>query len=137
MHSLCTLRLTWRKSLFSTDVDKAVSNSTVNHHLKIRASLGRGPVHGEGQGMNLVWEKAADRIRNTLGEVCYETWIRPLNFVGLQDRTATVEVPNRFFRDWVNDRYLDLMRESLSAEAGEPVEMKLTLGRNGVCNGNG
>src|SRR5229473_2890106 len=87
--------------------------------------------------MNLVWQKAADRIRNTLGEVCYETWIRPLNFVGLQDRTATVEAPNRFFRDWVNDRYLDLMRESLSAEAGEPVEMKLTLGRNGVSNGNG
>lgn len=87
--------------------------------------------------MNLVWQKAADRIRNTLGEVCYETWIRPLNFVGLQDRTATVEAPNRFFRDWVNDRYLDLMRESLSAEAGEPVEIKLTLGKNGVSNGNG
>jgi chromosomal replication initiator protein len=86
--------------------------------------------------MNLVWQKAADRIRNTLGEVCYETWIRPLNFVGLQDRSATVEAPNRFFRDWVNDRYLALMRESLSAEAGEPVEIKLTLGRNGVSNGH-
>ena len=77
--------------------------------------------------MNGVWQKAADNIRNTLGQVGYETWIGPLTFVGLQNRTATLEAPNRFFRDWVNDRYLELLRQSLSAEAGEAIEIKLTL----------
>src|SRR5712692_6935656 len=90
-----------------------------------------------GQGMNGVWQKAGDRIRDALGQTGYETWIGPLTFVGLQDKTATIEAPNRFFRDWVNDRYLDLIRQTISTEAGEPVEIKLTLGNDSNGNGNG
>jgi chromosomal replication initiator protein len=86
--------------------------------------------------MEGLWQKAADRMRDSLGQVGYETWIGPLNFLGMQGRTATIEAPNRFFRDWVNDRYLQLLRESLSAEAGQIVEVKLTLGlhANGVMH---
>src|SRR5713101_949459 len=93
----------------------------------------------EGERMNGVWQKAADRMRDSLGQVGYETWICPLNFLGLQDKTATIEVPNRFFRDYMTDKYLELLRQSLSAEVGEPVDIKLTLckGENGNVNGNG
>jgi chromosomal replication initiator protein len=78
--------------------------------------------------MNGLWQRAADRLRDELGQVGFETWIGPLNFVGVQGRTVTVEAPNRFFRDWVNERYLGLLRKSLSAEAGETIDVKLTLG---------
>src|SRR5690242_8276562 len=40
-----------------------------------------------------VWQKAAERIRASLGEVAYETWISPLNFNDLHGRTATIEAP--------------------------------------------
>ena len=90
--------------------------------------------------MNGVWQRAADHIRESLGQVGYETWIRPLNFIGLQDRTVTIEAPNRFFRDWVNDRYLQLMQQVLSAEVGDSVEIKLVLCKEEVgskiSNGN-
>src|SRR5713101_3794654 len=93
----------------------------------------------EGERMNGVWQKTADRMRDSLGQVGYETWICPLNFLGLQDKTATIEVPNRFFRDYMTDKYLELLRQSLSAEVGEPVDIKLTLvkGENGSGNGHG
>src|SRR5215469_4044456 len=93
--------------------------------------------------MNGVWHRVAERIRESLGQVGYETWMGPLNFNGLEDRMATIEAPNRFFRDWVTDRYLDLMQQVLSAELGEPIEVKLTLAKetrakaNGTSNGNG
>ncbi len=67
----------------------------------------------------------------------YETWIGPLTFAGLRDKTATIEAPNRFFRDWVNDRYLDLIRQTISAEVGEPVEIKLTLSQDPNGDGHG
>ena len=88
--------------------------------------MGAGRQNG-GLKMNGLWQRAADRIRESLGQVGYETWIKPLNFIGLQDRTATIEAPNRFFRDWVNDRYLQLMQQALSAEVGDSVEIKLIL----------
>ncbi len=82
--------------------------------------------------MNGVWQRAADRIRESLGQVGYETWIGPLNFIGIEGRIATIEAPNRFFRDWVNDRYLDLLRDLLSAETGEYLEGRIaTLGNSG------
>jgi chromosomal replication initiator protein len=89
--------------------------------------------------MNGVWQKAADRMRGTLGQVSYETWIGPLNFVGLENRTATVEAPNKFFRDWVHERYLELMQQSLSLEVGEQVEVKMTFGHDAapIVNGIG
>jgi chromosomal replication initiator protein len=99
--------------------------------------------------MNGLWQRAADRIRDELGQVGYETWIGPLNFVGHQGTTVTIEAPNRFFRDWINDRYLSLMRAALSEEAGGTIEVKLVLGdnagtvapqqrpNNGHANGNG
>src|SRR5215469_6718383 len=93
-----------------------------------------------------IWQKAAERIRASLGQVAYETWISPLNFIDLHGRTATIEAPNRFFRDWIKDRYLELMQQVLSTEVGESTEISLTVradtGRetsantNGSCNSN-
>jgi chromosomal replication initiator protein len=87
--------------------------------------------------MNGMWQKAADRMRDTLGQVSYETWIGPLSFVAMNNGTATIEAPNRFFRDWVSDRYLDLLRHSLSAEVGEPIDIKLTFGNDAGATANG
>jgi chromosomal replication initiator protein len=77
--------------------------------------------------VNGVWQKAADRMRESLGQVEYETWITPLNFIALQGRTAIIEAPNQFFRDWVKDRHAELMQQVLSAEVGESVEIRLTV----------
>ena len=87
--------------------------------------------------MTGVWQKTADRMRETLGQVSFETWIGPLSFVTMESGTATIEAPNRFFRDWVSDRYLDLLRHSLSAEVGAPIEIKLTYGKDIGSPGNG
>src|ERR1700687_881703 len=89
--------------------------------------------------MNGMWQKAADRIRENLGQVSVETWIGPLSFVAMDCGTATIEAPNRFFRDWVSDRYLDLLRHSLSAEVGTPIDIKLTYGKEigAPVNGHG
>jgi chromosomal replication initiator protein len=98
--------------------------------------------------MNGVWQKAASHIRDVIGQVGYETWIEPLNFIGLENRIAILEAPNRFFRDWIHERYMELMRTSLSEEVGEPIQVKLSVSTeprpaeprattNGNGNGNG
>jgi chromosomal replication initiator protein len=91
--------------------------------------------------VNGVWQKAADRMRESLGQVGYETWITPLNFIDLHGRTAIIEAPNRFLRDRVKDRYQELIQQVLSTEVGESVEISLTVredaGRGKTSNGNG
>jgi hypothetical protein len=38
--------------------------------------------------MKGMWQKAADRIRETLGQVSFETWIGPLGFVAMHSGTS-------------------------------------------------
>ena len=75
--------------------------------------------------MEMIWQGASNRLRERLGYVSFETWIAPLSFVGIKDRIATLEAPNKFFRDWVNDRYLNDLRQCLSAETRTEVEIAL------------
>jgi chromosomal replication initiator protein len=82
--------------------------------------------------MEGLWQRAADRMRDSLGQVGFETWIGPLNFLGMQGRIATIEAPNRFFRDWVSDRYIELLRQSLSAEVGQSVRRTMPPGPSAI-----
>src|SRR5215472_404737 len=88
-----------------------------------------------------MWQKAAERIRDSLGQVGYETWIAPLNFIGLHGQTAIIEAPNRFFLDWVKERYLELIQQTLSTEAGGSLKVSFTThedsGTRNNSNGNG
>lgn len=92
--------------------------------------------------MNGMWQKAADRVRDVIGQVGFETWIQPLKFISLENQAATLEAPNKFFREWIAERYLDLLRTAIGTEAGAPVEVKLTVSAdprvrpNGTTNGH-
>ena len=72
-----------------------------------------------------IWQGVCSRLRERLGQVGFETWISPLSFVGIEGRTATLQAPNKFFRDWINDRYLNDLRQCVCAETGTDIEIKL------------
>jgi chromosomal replication initiator protein len=82
-----------------------------------------------GDCVKTVWQKAAGRIRDSLGEMSYETWITPLNLVEIQGHTAVIEAPNRFFRDCIDERYRELIEQMLGAELPEPVEIEITVAK--------
>src|SRR5690349_1647141 len=88
------------------------------------------------ESMDGLWHRVENRVRDQLGQVGYETWIGPLNFVGLDGRMATIQAPNKFFRDWVNERYVDLLRQCLSDEAGISVDVSLVVERQNGQNGH-
>ena len=72
-----------------------------------------------------IWQGVCSRLRERLDQVGFETWISPLSFVGIEGRTATLQAPNKFFRDWVDNRFLNDLRQCVSAETGTDVEIKL------------
>jgi chromosomal replication initiator protein len=75
--------------------------------------------------METIWQSVSNRLRERLGQISFETWIAPLSFVGIKGRIATLQAPNKFFRDCVNDRYLNDLRQCVSAETGTDVEIAL------------
>ena len=62
------------------------------------------------------WDIAADRLRKSLGNNSYKSWIEPLQFISENSGIAEFSVPTSFFGNYVRqhfeDQILYQMRES-------------------------
>ena len=60
-----------------------------------------------------LWKECLAQLKHEVPEVQFNTWVRPLTVV--DDQTAFVlSAPNRFIRDFVEDKYSHLISECLS-----------------------
>ncbi len=58
------------------------------------------------------WTKTIEAIGAKVGSQTFDLWFRPLKFIEFQDQQITVEVPNRFFKEWIEDHYPALIPET-------------------------
>lgn len=70
--------------------------------------------------MNLeeIWKNSLSKIEEKVGNSAAELWFRPISLLQLKDQQATIDLPNRFFRDWIEDNYPDLISESIGGILG-------------------
>ncbi len=68
--------------------------------------------------MDILWEKTIKIIKEKISQHNFDTWIRPIQISALDGEFIQLRVPNRFFRDWLIDNYLPLIREAMKSEAG-------------------
>jgi len=61
-----------------------------------------------------IWQKTLDKLELTLNPQHFATWIKPIEFVNIDADIVKLQVPNRFFLDWIRENYFQLIRETLS-----------------------
>jgi chromosomal replication initiator protein len=78
-----------------------------------------------------LWEQVKERVRSHVNEQSFSTWFSPTKQERFSEGTLIVSVPSKFFRDWLNENFQVLIRETASAIAGrectvifQPVERK-------------
>ena len=77
--------------------------------------------------MDILWEKATKIIKERVSQQNFDTWIRPIRITALEADRVRMAVPNRFFRDWLVENYLDLIRESVKSAAGVPFHVEFIV----------
>ena len=65
-----------------------------------------------------LWEQVKERVRSHVNEQSFSTWFLPTKQVRFSEGTLVVSVPSKFFRDWLNENFQVLIRETASAIAG-------------------
>ncbi len=61
-----------------------------------------------------VWKSCIERLEGELSPQQYNTWIRPLQAVEEQN-SVHLYAPNRFVQDWINEQYLDQIRQIIKS----------------------
>ncbi|MCK4621859.1 MAG: chromosomal replication initiator protein DnaA [Desulfuromonadales bacterium] len=67
--------------------------------------------------MHNIWQETLDKLEKEVSPQNFTTWIKPLHFVEINNDQVTLEVPNRFIKDWLRDNYLKSI-ENIMSEIG-------------------
>jgi chromosomal replication initiator protein len=65
-----------------------------------------------------LWARCLETIRDETEHQSYQTWFEPTRAIELTDDSVRIEVPNRFFADWLEEHYMGLVRRAVQANAG-------------------
>jgi len=74
-----------------------------------------------------LWQKVLAHLKDQLGKQNFETWIQPITFVSRDKTRLYLNVPNKFFRDWLTEHYLARIEEALSEAAQQKMAVSLDI----------
>ncbi len=86
--------------------------------------------------MNLeeIWNNSLLKIEEKVGNNILELWFKPIKLSqvseirrGEKEQQATIDIPNRFFKDWIEDNYPDIIAEAIEGILGYPVTVRYRL----------
>lgn len=72
------------------------------------------------------WQSCIDKLKDELPLQQFNTWIRPLKAT-TDHQSLTLIAPNRFVKDWVDEKYRDRIEQLLKAEYGD-ASVSITTG---------
>jgi chromosomal replication initiator protein len=79
--------------------------------------------------MESVWDKATKIIQEKVSKQNFDTWIKPIKIVAMEDKCVQLSVPNKFFKDWLMDNYLSMIKNTLHSVVGISVEIDFMLSK--------
>ena len=74
-----------------------------------------------------IWEQSLSKIEGTVGSSIVDLWFKPIILSQIKDQTATIEIPNRFFKEWIEDSYPNLIKESIETVLGYEISLRYKI----------
>jgi chromosomal replication initiator protein len=66
-----------------------------------------------------VWDNCLHTIRKNVNLQSFKTWFEPIKPVRLEDSALTIQVPNKFFYEWLEEHYVALLKMTIRSELGD------------------
>jgi len=70
-----------------------------------------------------LWNRCLRVIRDNVPETTYNTWFVPIVPLKYEDSALTVQVPSQFFYEFLEDKFVELLRATLYKEIGEGTKL--------------
>ena len=70
-----------------------------------------------------VWNNCLLFIKDNIQLQAYKTWFEPIIPIKLEGNILSVQVPSKFFYEWLEEHYINLLKLSLNKELGEDAKL--------------
>ena len=83
-----------------------------------------------------LWNRCLDIIRDNVDPPAFDTWFKPIVPLRYEDNTLIVQVPSQFFYEFLEDKYVDILRKTLFKVIGEGTKLmyKVIVDRTSIPN---
>lgn len=76
---------------------------------------------------NSVWESCLDYIKDNIPSQSYKTWFLPIKPLKLKDNVLSIQVPSKFFYEWLEENYIKLLKSAITRELGEDAKLVYSI----------
>ena len=70
-----------------------------------------------------VWNECLSFIQDNIKQQAYKTWFEPIKPIKLSGEALTIQVPSRFFYEWLEEHYIKLLRVALIKQLVEDAKL--------------
>lgn len=70
-----------------------------------------------------VWNSCLAFIKDNITPQAYKTWFEPIQAVKLSDKALSIQVPSKFFYEWLEEHYVKLLKVSLNRVLGDQAKL--------------
>ena len=73
--------------------------------------------------VNQVWENCLAFIKDNIQSQAYKTWFEPIIPKKLSDNSLSIQVPSKFFYEWLEEHYVKILKTALVKELGKDARL--------------
>ena len=70
-----------------------------------------------------VWNNCLEFIKDNIQPQAYKTWFEPIQAVKLSGDALSIQVPSKFFYEWLEEHYVKILKVALTKELGEDAKL--------------
>ena len=70
-----------------------------------------------------VWSNCLAFIKDNIQPQAYKTWFEPIQAVKLSGNALSIQVPSKFFYEWLEEHYVKILKVALIKELGEDAKL--------------
>lgn len=79
------------------------------------------------QKHNLVWNNCLQIIKDIIPPSSFKTWFDPIKAVKFFNSVLTIEVPSHFFREYLEEHFIDLIGKTLRRVIGQEAKLEYNV----------
>ena len=70
-----------------------------------------------------VWKNCLSFIKDNIQPQAYKTWFEPILAIKLTDHSLSIQVPSKFFYEWLEEHYVKILKVALTKELGDHAKL--------------
>ena len=74
-----------------------------------------------------LWTECLVHIKKSVSEQAYDTWFDSLSIIGCDGSQLTLQVPNRFHYEWLEQKYSKVISDSVGKTFGQDLSVNYSV----------